>query len=126
MSRSSHMPSPPSCNPVWSMLASQSLMGPMRLASSISRDSSVGRASVRRSEGPWFEPGPRHFLACSLHVLSKAQTCCSFWFAAVLLQVSHVSFLSEDDANLVACLASAEASAYTGNGRAHGCLWGVC
>ena len=47
--RRSHMPSPSICNPVWSMPAFQSLVGPMRPSSSISRASSVGRASERRS-----------------------------------------------------------------------------
>ena len=68
----------------------------MRPSSSIGRDSSVGR-----SEGPRFEPGSRHFLACSLHVLSGARICCSFCFAPILLQVSHVTFFAENDTNLV-------------------------
>ena len=42
----------------------------------ISRDSSVGRASDRRSEGPRFDPGSRHvFLHYPWRVLAKAKAC---------------------------------------------------
>jgi hypothetical protein len=92
--RSSHMPLPSFCNPGWSMLAIQSLTRPMCSSSSISRDSSVGRASDRRSEGPRFDPGSRHLLACSLRVLSKARICRSSWVAPIMLSIALDSFLA--------------------------------
>ena len=35
----------------------------------MSRDSSAGRLSDRRSEGPWFDPGSRHFVSLQWQLL---------------------------------------------------------